>query len=335
MPAVSNFYWNKQTDQNLGIEYTVLGYRCQTKSDRQFEAWITPSHGSNLCRLVVDGRKIIDFGPNILVQKDYTGTPILYPTPNRVRNGIFHYLGKTYLQEVQGVTIVEHGLVHREQWVSSEPEFQSDSLHYHTWIDFDPSKPYFEAFPFQHRLALEFILNPDRIQIIYSIQNQGEKSIPFGFGLHPYFTKLSGDDHTYVSLPTRYVMDYTSDLLPTGRLIDVDGTIFDLRRRVNLGLLDLDHVFTGVPEGSFARVEYETLGIQVELETTPDFSYLVLYSPRGAPYFCLENQTCSTDSHNLYARGFQSESGLKIVPPKAVHTGSVSYVIKRSDRNDY
>jgi aldose 1-epimerase len=53
----------------------------------------------------------------------------------------------------------------------------------------------------------------------------------------------------------------------------------------------------------------------------------VLYTPRGERYFCLENQTCSTDAHNLFDRGFEGESGLKSVAPDGVHDGSVSYTV--------
>ena len=105
------------------------------------------------------------------------------------------------------------------------------------------------------------------------------------------------------------------------------GTPCDLRRPVAVGSLDLDHVFTGLPAGQHARVEYRGLGLAVRLEATPDFSHLVLYTPRGEGFFCLENQTCSTDAHNLYDRGFRSESGLKTVPPGQSRSGSVTYSV--------
>jgi aldose 1-epimerase len=89
----------------------------------------------------------------------------------------------------------------------------------------------------------------------------------------------------------------------------------------------LDHVFTGVQNGRSAQVSYPGLGLRVKLVTTPDFSHMVLYSPRGVNFFCLENQTCSTDAHNLYDRGFARESGLKFVHAGQTHTGSVTYLI--------
>jgi len=122
-------------------------------------------------------------------------------------------------------------------------------------------------------------------------------------------------------------MDAAADLLPTGLLRDVTGTIFDLRQPVTVGSLDMDHVFTGVQPGKHAVVRHNG-GPEIVLEATPDFTHLVLYTPRGEKYFCLENQTCSTDAHNLFDRGFAVESGLKTVKPGAVHSGSVTYAIR-------
>jgi hypothetical protein len=118
--------------------------------------------------------------------------------------------------------------------------------------------------------------------------------------------------------------------LPTGRLADVAGTALDLRHAVAVGTLDLDHVFTRVEPGRHAAVEYRGTGLRIGLEANGDFSHLVLYTPQGEGFFCFENQTCSTDAHNLFARGFTDVSGLKTLEPGAVRRGSVSYAVSAS-----
>ena len=128
-----------------------------------------------------------------------------------------------------------------------------------------------------------------------------------------------------MTLPADSVMEATPDLLPTGRLLEVAGTTCDLRRPAAVGSLDLDHVFTSLRPGEHARIEYRGLGLAVTLEATPDFSHQVLYTPRGELFFCLENQTCSTDAHNLFDRGFVRESGLKTVKPGETRRGTVTY----------
>ena len=330
MGEACGYYWKKESDKNNCLEYIVLGYRNNDQPGRNMEAWIAPSLGSNMVRFRLGEKNIIDFEKEPLLKGDYTGTPVLYPTPNRVRNGMFKFKDRIYNQVRRGVPVFEHGLVHDEAWGYDEPVTTGCGVGFNTWIDFNEQSALFEAFPFIHRLSMEFFLNDEGIRVTYTINNLDDKEIPFGFGLHPYFIKLSGEDNTFVSLPADYVMDSTSDLLPTGRLINTGGTVYDLKRPVGIGSLDMDHVFTGIGSGKYACIEFRTLGIKVVLEATVDFSHLVLYSPRGMNYFCIENQTCSTDAHNLYDRGFVNESGLKIVPAGKTYSGSVKYLILRT-----
>jgi aldose 1-epimerase len=310
------------------ITFTVLSHDGGGDPRRAMEAWIAPAWGSNLCRFTAGGTALIDYQPSLLKARDFTGTPVLYPTPNRVRGGAFTWDGASYRQEKRGSLVLEHGLVHSEPWQAGEPAAEAGAARLETWIDFREGEPVFTPFPFPHRLGLEFRLTLLGITVTYTITNTGTREIPFGFGLHPYFTKVSGDGGTWISLPARSVMDATSDLLPTGRLVPVIGTVFDLRKPVPVGALDLDHVFTEVRGGRHACIQHRGAGLAVELKATPDFSHLVLYTPRGERYFCLENQTCSTDAHNLYDRGFAGESGLKTVKPGAARGGSVTYAVR-------
>jgi aldose 1-epimerase len=270
---------------------------------------------------------VIDFDPALLAANDYTGTPVLYPTPNRVRDNRFTWKGRVYPQRRAGRDIGEHGLAHLEAWEHEPPAAGAGEARFAAWLDCLHGSPMFEAFPFPHRLGLAFTLTGRGIRVEYAIENRGVEELPFGFGLHPYFMKLDGEGGTFASLPAAAVMEATPDQLPTGRLIEVAGTALDLRRPVAVGTLDLDHVFTRVEPGRYARVEYRASRLAVDLEATVDFSHLVLYTPRGERFFCLENQTCSTDAHNLHARGLAELSGLKTVAPGAVHRGSVTYAV--------
>jgi aldose 1-epimerase len=292
------------------------------------EARIVPGFGCNLVRFKVGGRAVIDYDPALLLAHDFTGTPVLYPTPNRVRECRFAWKGRVYPQRRAGRDVYEHGLAHLESWEFEPPTAAVNEARFSAWLDCRPGGPMFEAFPFAHRITLAFTLTAHGISVEYTVENHGAEELPFGFGLHPYFMKLDGDGGTFVSLPATTVMEATSELLPTGRLLEVAGTGLDLRCPMAVGVLDVDNVFTRVEPGRHARVEYRRTGLAVDLEATPDFSHLVLYTPRGERFFCLENQTCSTDAHNLHALGFTEAAGLKTVAPGAVHRGSVGYVAR-------
>lgn len=314
-----------EADPDLGA-VVVLSSPAGT-GRRALEARIVPAYGSNLCSFLVDGRPVIDYDRRLLLAHDFTGTPVLYPTPNRVRNGRFTWRDWEYSQVKRGTLVVEHGLVHSEPWMHDEPAANGECARVVTWMDFEKGGALWEAFPFPHRLELEFRLQARGLGIRYTIHNRGGEELPYGFGLHPYFTKLSGDDRTFLEVPAASVMETTPDLLPTGRLIDVTGSPFDLRTPRPLGALDLDHVFTRLLPGRVPVIEYRGLDLSVRLEASAGFGHVVVYSPKGEQYFCVENQTCSTDAHNLFARGLLPESGLKTAPAGGQARGTVTYSV--------
>jgi aldose 1-epimerase len=41
----------------------------------------------------------------------------------------------------------------------------------------------------------------------------------------------------------------------------------------------------------------------------------VVYTPPPAPFFCVENQSCSTNAHNLHNEGLVAEASLSILNP--------------------
>jgi aldose 1-epimerase len=66
----------------------------------------------------------------------------------------------------------------------------------------------------------------------------------------------------------------------------------------------------------------------VTLRTSKEFTHAVVYT--GHPKaVCIENQTCSTDAHNLWKRGLKKESHLLILPPGKSHTGYILYKIQK------
>ena len=76
----------------------------------------------------------------------------------------------------------------------------------------------YSAFPIEHRINLIYTLNKDGVKAEYKIENKDSVSLPYGFALHPYFMKLSGDNGTYAKLPAKKYMQATAELLPTGKL---------------------------------------------------------------------------------------------------------------------
>jgi aldose 1-epimerase len=309
--------------------YTVISLVYNPTTGKPMKVQVAPEQGSNMFSWFYGADTIIVYDEQILAKRGFTGNFVLFPTPNRVKDF-------TYLWQGRAIPLIKHGkkvdihhqLVYDEPWQYDTPVVSADSVALSTHITIDPHSPLFEGFPFPCTLTLTYTLTVSGIRVTYSVENLGESDLPFGFGLHPYFNRLSGNDKTMVSIPADMVMEASEDRYPTGKLLPVSGTSFDLRTPRALSTLTLDDVYTKLTPGQSAFVDYQTQGFKVFLKASEDFTHTVIYTG-DAQAVCIENQTCSTDAHNLYAAGFTQESHLLVVPPKATHQGWISYEIEQ------
>lgn len=288
------------------------------------EILVCPDCGMNLLRYAVNGKNVIDYEA-YKINGDYTGTPLLYPTPNRVKNGVFKYKGRDYIQELNGKLITIHGLVIYYPFNDIKVTENEDSISISGKVTFDNNDLY-KAFPFKSQLTIIYTLSAMGVTFNYEITNfEEQEEIPFGIAIHPYFNKIDGEEGTFLTAQFEYSYVNTPELIPTGELEMVKGTNRDVSEFTSLKGLELDTVYTGNPSGSFAKVKYEKTGIMITLECSDEFEKLIIYTPKGQSYFCVENQTCSTNAHNMYAEGNKELSGLKFVAPKCTFSGFVHF----------
>lgn len=292
------------------------------------EIWVAPGSGMNLCRFAWGGRHIIDFepwagGPVRL------GTPLLYPTPNRVYHGVFRYRGREYPQAKNGRPVTIHGLVLDEPFDGAAVVETRGGIEVSAHKDFEPGNALYASFPFRHRLTVRYTLNDEGVRFGYEIDNRDDQDIPYGIALHPYFMKLGGEAGTVLRAPfDSYYENIAEDLIPTGRLLTAEGTPIGILAFRPVGELALDTVYAGNAGNEPASIRYETPGLEVALECSREFTHMVVYTPPGRPFFCMENQSCATDAHNLYDRGFREESGLKFVPAGEKRDGYIFYRVR-------
>jgi aldose 1-epimerase len=227
--------------------------------------------------------------------------------------------------------ILIHGLVFDQQWQYEVPVVGQDFVSVTTYIEITPESPFYKHYPFDSRFSLNYALRKDGVSISYKVSNHGSKDMPFGFALHPYFSTLSGKDNTLVTVPANSVMEADNKLLPTGRILPLDGimyAMFDLRQPVPIAHLKLDHVYTDLRKNESAIIEYKKQAMQLRISASSEFTHVVMFTPppeADGPFFCLENQTCSTDAINLHARGLNKIAHLLEVPPGETSTGSIEY----------
>ena len=320
------FSWNKETIE--GTDGFVLMYKSDRRNsdNKDISIKVAPALGSNLYGFSVGEHEVVHYNPQFSLTSYYTGNPILYPFPNRLRNCMYEFKGKKIWQMKHGIPIFLHSLVFDESWDCNEPVITEDSVSLDTYIIIDEKHPVYEGFPFKHTLHIIYTVKRTGFSIQYRVNNQDSKELPFGISFHTFFTKLDGDEGSYIHVPAKFMMELTEDLLPTGALLDVAGKPFDLRKPVAVGTQDLDNCFTGMINGEKVCVEYQNLGLKIFMDSTDEFTHMQVFTPKGKPFFCVEKQTCSTDAPNLHARGFGKEAHLLIVGPGSVQEGQVDFI---------
>jgi glucose/arabinose dehydrogenase/galactose mutarotase-like enzyme len=288
-------------------------------------ARFSPSNGANVFSIQVEGIEYLNTPPDM---HDFFGmfygTPVLYPTPNRVRNGRFTFGGKEVVFMPNLPPHHIHGLVFDEDWKVVDMATTATSAFVKVLLDFSEGTRLFRQFPFPHQVFLTIEVSQGAVRWTYEVDNtNGPASIPFGFGLHPGFVYQGKRSDTYVTFPVSHKME-AKDYFPTGRLIPAGELDYRIGEPVSLQEKNFDDVFWGLRSGEPTVIDFRDEARAIEIVASESFSHLVLYSPEG-DVFSVEHQTSSTDAHNLHDAGMTEEASLQVCPPGETRTGWVEY----------
>ena len=165
----------------------------------------------------------------------------------------------------------------------------------------------------------------ENVIIVQSDVIQRKIEAAYSFALHPFFLQRG---ETRIRTSAGNVMQMTQDKLPTGEIVAVKGTKKDLSQWISPQKIQLDDVFCA-EQNPKASIFYCDDKIRVDLNTSDEFKRLVVYTPPNKSWFCLENQTSSTDCHNLHEKGFREAAHLQTVLPHSEKAGFIQFDFKR------
>lgn len=272
-----------------------------------------PEDGMNLYQIGCDGKEVIRFMEEKYARKATYSVPILYPTPNRSADLKIQVGDRTFEARM-------HGLVKNLPFEVLEAAADDESARLTGCLSWDEGQKDYGMFPFPSKLYITVVVKDHEVAWNYRVCNLGDGVLPYGIAIHPYFDKRG--QKVWFTVPAQSVMEMTEEKLPTGKLIPVAGTAMDLGLGAKADALSLDHVFTDLKQGEPVEIHYEDL--TVKLVTSEEFSHVVVFTPE-ADFFCIENQSCSTDCFNMYAKGFARESGLEFVQPGEKKEGFIHF----------
>ena len=292
--SVSNRRYSAEVSQDQQLQTTTITLSSTDQSDpsRTILVSIAPEFGSNRYRFRVGEHDLTYTDQELLKNRNYTGTFVLWPFPNRVRGKRYTYQGQQYtLEHVHrpgGDAALVHGLVFDQPWHYTQPVIEPHAVSVTTSIDINPESPNFRAYPFDSRLSLTYTLFGTELSVTYQVHNTGARTLPFGFAMHPYFSTFADKHDILLSIPAQAVMEADDEMLPTGRIFDVRKVMYamyDLRSPTPVACLKLDHVYTQLSRPALSIIDYTKLGMQLYVSATDDFTHQVIFTPEHAPAF--------------------------------------------------
>jgi aldose 1-epimerase len=213
----------------------------------------------------------------------------MVPYASRIRDGRFSF-GERAI-ELRPNNPPEPHAIHGHGWQ-------------HTWV---PSESQIAGSPVGSSLSLEYLHEADdwlwryraiqrfeleerRLRITLAVENLSPEPMPVGLGFHPYFPRPS-DARVGAEVGGRWRMD--ADLLPvTFEVFDtgVDSIAVEPTQIV-------DAVFS--EWNQTATIELVDAGARIRMTAGDVFEHLVIYSPAGADFVCVEPVSNVPDAFNL------------------------------------
>lgn len=222
----------------------------------------------------------------------------LTPFSNRLRQGRFRFRGRDIQLPLNSDgPHNEHGHGWQRPWLVETASSDSACLLYRHQPD---------AWPFAYEMRQHFRLTDMALSITIESRNTGSTAMPYGFGLHPYFTRTP---LCRMTAPVQGFWATDREVMPTA-LLPVPAEA-DFTQGIHLDAVELDNVFTGW--SGEALITWPEHRLQLAMSATPPLRCLVVYAPKGEAFFCAEPVSNITDAFNLCAQ--RDDTGMLILEP--------------------
>jgi len=276
-----------------------------------------------LYRLLADGaREEVITGYSGAKNKTGGQGDVLIPFPGRVAGGRYAFDGQSYQMEKNDKETPSaiHGFLRQTLWEAEQPA--SDEVTFTTNLQPDAHPGY----PFALGVRVTYHLTGTGLACAFVIENTGDTPAPVAAGFHPYFTVGSAlIDTNTLQVPFGATLEF-QDLLPTGKVLPVEGTPLDFRSSHSIGDIQFNTCYLQPqrdPDGHLRiRLSDPDTGKSLAVWLDSAFNYVVLYSGDPLPdshrrrALAIEPMTCGSDAFN------HPEWGLEALAPGKTLSGA-------------
>ncbi len=275
---------------------------------------ICPAAGGSITRYWREGARSIEWlrpaTEDTISRRDPLGMASfpLVPFSNRIRDGRFAFEGTevtlplNFLPEKHTI----HGKGWQTPWTLVGQEEDTAT------IAFSHSP---DAWPWPYAAEQTFTLDEGGMSILMTVTNRGDRPMPAGIGPHPYFVRTPQSRIT-ASVDRMWLSD--DEVMPTELVTPPPG------RDPNVGVVAdsvaMDNTFTGW--GHRVEIDWPEWGARLVMEAPPPLDHLVVFTPPGEDFFCVEPVSNMTDAFNLAAAG-RDGTGMTVLGPDETLTGII------------
>lgn len=267
---------------------------------------IVPERGANVLEIHFGGFNVLDGyqTPDELEAGKWGKSALLFPFPNRLRDGQYSWLGHDYTFPLNNAATHNaiHGFVRDETFEVVRIELTTESAEITCRLDY-PGHHAWYPFPFVLEVTFT-ITNRHEFNAAFFLKNRHREAIPVGLGWHPYFrlTEKAGDH--LLHLPHGAKVDIDERMIPTG------GHTLDTSFIEETPIHDtvLDNCFVVETPHPLYHLTLRGGGHTLAVAASSSlFPYFQVFTPPARDSIALEPMTCNINA-------FQNGDGLVTVP---------------------
>lgn len=230
----------------------------------------------------------------------------LAPYSNRIRDGRFSFEGQDYQLALnfppERHAIHGHGWQNR--WRVDNQAADAVTLVFDYPADSDGNG---SDWPSSYRAEQRFELSAQDLMVEIAVSNTGARAMPAGLGLHPYFPRTP---ECRLTAAVGRMWESDAEVMPAHLVVPPPDR--DPGRGVQPAKAGLDNCFTDF--GGEAVMEWPEWGAKLTMTSEAVLGFLVVYTPPGERFFCVEPVSAMTDAVNLAQQG-RTDSGFRSLAP--------------------
>lgn len=243
---------------------------------------LLPELGGAIAYLTRDGRDVLRRAPDGVDDPLETGCFPLVPYANRIAHGRFSFAGEAHLLPLNFGDHPHslHGIGWQSRW-TMRMEGAADAV-------MDLRHDGGDGWPWPFRAEQRLALDDDGLTVSLALANEGDRAMPAGLGLHPYFPR---DASTRLTMAAERMWEGDATMIPTRAV--AAGTFGDWLAGAGFPDRLIDNSFDGwtgqaVIDGAGGATRIGAIGARA----------VHLYAPPGETFLCVEPVSHLPDALN-------------------------------------